>query len=91
MSKGHGKWERAILDALTKVPTFYLTDLLPVPHTRAHVVALNRAARNLDDAGKINICTWMARWNREGEARHGFLTIYRLGYPKPQRHHISRL
>ena len=43
MSRGHGKWERAILAALDQAPAFYLTDLLPTPHTRSHVVALNRA------------------------------------------------
>src|SRR5258707_15639593 len=57
MSRGHGKWERAILEALKGAAAFYLTDLLPIPHTRSHVVALNRAARNLHDAGKIEIAT----------------------------------
>jgi hypothetical protein len=47
MSRGHGKWERAILAALDQAPAFYLTDLLPTPHTRSHVVALNRAPRDL--------------------------------------------
>jgi len=58
MSRGPGKWERAILDALGQVPAFYLTDLLPTPHTRSQTVALNRAARNLADAGKVQMWKW---------------------------------
>jgi hypothetical protein len=50
MSRGHGKWEHAILETLKEAAAFYLTDLLPIPHTRSNVVALNRAARNLHDA-----------------------------------------
>jgi len=53
MSRGHGKWERAILAALEQAAAFYLTDLLPTPHTRSQVVALNRAARNLAATDKI--------------------------------------
>src|SRR5262249_10837510 len=91
VSKGHGKWERAILRALEQVPAFYLTDLLPEPHTRSQIVALNRAARNLCDAGKIELLTWLTRLHREGELPHGHLTVYRVGYPKPERHQIARL
>ena len=61
MSRGHGKWERAILETLERVPAFYLTDLLPDPHTRNHVVALNRAARKLADTGKIEVMRWVCR------------------------------
>jgi len=98
MSKGHGKWERTILETLKEVPAFYLTDLLPIHPTRSHVVALNRAARNLFDAGKINACTWLYRsWAAsgdgygEGEQPHGFMTIYRPSDPMPDRQQISRL
>jgi hypothetical protein len=89
MSKGHGKWERAILRALEQVPAFYLTDLLPEPHTRSQIVALNRAARNLCDAGKIELIRWLCR--ASGELPHGFVTVYRVGYPAPERSHITRL
>jgi hypothetical protein len=30
VSRGHGKWERAILAALEQAAAFYLTDLLPM-------------------------------------------------------------
>ena len=86
MSKGHGKWERAILRALEQVPAFYLTDLLPEPHTRSQIVALNRAARNLCDTGKIELHGWLCRVT--GELPHGFLTVYRPGYPTPTRNQI---
>jgi hypothetical protein len=89
MSKGPGKWERAILRALEQVPAFYLTDLLPDPHTRSQIVALNRAARNLCDAGKIESLTWLVRVC--DEPSHGFVTVYRVGHPQPERRHITRL
>jgi hypothetical protein len=98
VSKGPGKWERAILEALDSAPAFYLSDLLPMPHTRAQIVALNRAARNLADAGKIATCHWLTRsWlvsgdgYGEGERPHGFVAIYRAGYPAPDRSQITRL
>jgi hypothetical protein len=90
MSRGHGKWERAILAALDQAPAFYLTDLLPNPHTRSHVVALNRAARNLVDIGKIETVMWMCRLAGYGPP-HGSVTVYRVGYPEPERHQITRL
>ena len=91
MSKGHGKWERAILEALTKVPAFYLTDLLPTPHTRSQTVALNRAARNLAAAGKIEVRHWLCSFTKAGDIAHGFLTVYRPGYPAPSREQVTRL
>jgi hypothetical protein len=83
MSRGHGKWERAILAALEQVAAFYLTDLLPTPHTRSQVVAVNRATRNLAAANKIATCAWMF-----GAQRHA---VYRFGYPPPERHQIISL
>lgn len=88
MSKGPGKWERSILQTLERVPAFYLADLLPTPHTRSHTVALNRAARNLCDAGKIAMSRWMTTG---GGDRPGFLTIYRVGYPEPSPRQVARL
>jgi hypothetical protein len=88
MSRGHGKWERAILAALEHVPAFYLTHLLPSPHRRAHVVALNRAARGLIAAGKVQAMYWHTR----GGGELGYVTVYRVGYPQPaDRAQIPRL
>jgi hypothetical protein len=85
MSKGPGKWERAILQALEQPAAFYLIDLLPVPHTRSQTVALNRAARKLEDTGKIEIARWMFAGG------DGYLTIFRPGDPSPRRDQIARL
>ncbi len=88
MSRGHGKWERAILQVLERVPAFYLTDLLPNPHTRSHVVALNRAARRLIAVGKAQAMHWHTR----GGAGYGYITIYRPDHPQPtDRKQITRL
>ena len=88
MSRGHGKWERAILQVLERVPAFYLTDLLPTPHTRSHVGALNRAARGLIAVGKVQAMHWSTR----GGARYGYMTVYRPDHPQPtDREQITRL
>lgn len=50
MSKGPGKWQRAILAELEKREAFYLSELLPGQHTRANYVALLRAADRLPQA-----------------------------------------
>jgi hypothetical protein len=51
MSRGPGLWQRGIMAVLDRHPAAYLMDLLPRPRTRAQVVALNRAARQLADGG----------------------------------------
>ena len=84
MSRGYGKWERAILETLDRVPAFYLIDLLPNRHKRSQVVALNRAARKLCGIGMINTMSWLSR-------SHGTVTIYRVGYPMPSREQVTRL
>jgi hypothetical protein len=90
MSKGPGKWERAILLALEQCPAFYLMALLPLDATRTEVVALNRAARNLADKGLI-ASKWRdnsrrhfgARTGRKEGDDRGNVIVYRLGDPVP--------
>lgn len=55
VSRGPGKWQRAILDALTEHDYFYLIDLLPVEYDRNEYKALYRAAYQLYRAGKIGM------------------------------------
>src|SRR5262245_41167142 len=62
MSRGHGKWERAILRLLEERLAFYLLELFPwgldqsVKHWRnPQVVALRRAAHNLKRQGKVRL------------------------------------
>ena len=86
MSRGYGKWERAILAALDQAPAFYLTDLLPTPHTRSHVVALNRAARGLIAVGKVQ-----AIYRRSRFDGCDYAVIYRSGDHAPALHYIARL
>jgi hypothetical protein len=81
MSKGPGKQQRRILATLEKVPCFYLAEL-SVGKPRAELVALNRAAWKLYDAGKIGIFGYMCGagdWGR----RNMKMLITRAGYPRP--------
>jgi hypothetical protein len=66
MSKGLGIWQRVILTALDRHPAVYLMALLPSAHTRSQVVALNRAARQLESAGKIDVHRWRFMTGRLG-------------------------
>jgi hypothetical protein len=74
MSRGPGSWQRGILAALEQHPAIHLMALLPRPRTRAQVVALNRAARQLAKAGKID-CYWTGKFGWPGNvvvARRGY-------------------
>src|SRR5262249_9223303 len=62
MSRGHGKWERAILRLLEERLAFYLLELFPwgldqsVKHCEnPQVVALRRAAHTLKRQGKVRL------------------------------------
>jgi hypothetical protein len=60
MSKGPGKWQRAILERLDQVDYFYLMELLPIDYYRTDYKALHRAAYQLAKTGKINIQRFMS-------------------------------
>jgi len=53
-----------LLAALEKHPAVHLIDLLPQPRTRSQVLALNRAARQLVSACKIEMHKWLGRGRR---------------------------
>jgi hypothetical protein len=59
MSRGHGKWERLIMQTLDRREAFYLLELFPpglAPwehRSDLRIRALRRAARNLGNAGKV--------------------------------------
>jgi len=61
--------------------------LLPDPHTRSHAVALNRAARCLIAAGKVQAMYWSTR----GGAGLGYVTVYRSDHPLTDRDQVVRL
>jgi len=56
MSKGPGKWQRAILEALETKDRVILRDLLPMDYTHADLSALYRAADSLRLAGRVWVC-----------------------------------
>ena len=54
MSRGYGKCERTILEAIQRQGGWlYLRDILPKEYTNAEYNALHRAASNLAKGGKI--------------------------------------
>lgn len=59
MSRGYGRRERAILEAIqSKGAWFYLRDLLPAHYNKGAYNALNRAALKLARAGRIGCVYW---------------------------------
>jgi hypothetical protein len=61
VSRGPGRWQRAILATLERHQAFYPHDLLPLEPTRAQQAALQRAVITLHDKGKIGIGRWLGR------------------------------
>jgi hypothetical protein len=88
MSRGPGLWQRGILAALEKYPAVYLMDLLPRPRARSQVVALNRAARQLERASKIQTMRWPVIVPGTGG---GFIAVARLGYQIRYRDDVPRI
>jgi hypothetical protein len=71
MSKGPGKWQRAILAALVDREAIYLMDLLPANKTAAQYNAIDRAAIRLWRAGLVELTVFVA-----GNKR---VVVHRLG------------
>ena len=82
MSKGPGKQQRRILAALEKVPAFYLAELCE-GKPRAELVALNRAAWKLYDAGEISIVSYISGCGGWSGGRNMKVLVTRAGYPRP--------
>ena len=78
MSRGPGKWQRAILNELGERECFYLLELLPVRYRKAHYNALNRAALVLLEKGKIDAWRWMG-------GNPGKVLYCRPGYEPPRK------
>jgi len=60
MSRGPGKWQRLILDAVDENGWCVVCDLLPEDAKHAQVSAINRAAHTLADAGEVDLF-WRSR------------------------------
>jgi len=81
MSRGFGKWQRAILAQLAKQETFWLRTLLSRHCTKAEYNALLRAALKLEEAGLINVDSWLCG----SEAGKGKTAVRRIGTNRPER------
>lgn len=55
MSKGPGKWQRLILDALERCEWVFVVDLLPEEHTPSDYSAVMRAASVLARQGRLSV------------------------------------
>lgn len=64
MSKGPGRWQRVILEALETRERVILRDLLPEGYKQAELSALYRAADRLRKAGKVWICRGWREYTR---------------------------
>jgi hypothetical protein len=64
VSRGPGRWQRLILRSVSDGQTHYLARLLPVGYTSAEYNALNRAAVQLEDAGRIAVYRFMHGYHK---------------------------
>jgi len=87
MSKGPGKWGRAILAELTLQESFWLRTLLPENCTKAGYDALLRAAMKLEADGLVNIDRWPFGQNT-GEGR---TAVRRIGTIRPERLSVGKV
>lgn len=55
MSRGAGKWQRRVLEALEERPALFVVHLLPERFTRSEYVALLRAVNTLERAGRVGV------------------------------------
>ena len=88
MSRGPGKWERAILAALEERESFWLRSLLSRETTKAQYNALLRAAMALEDKGRILIDRYAfggEAWKCEGRT-----AIRRIGSIAPERLNVGK-
>ena len=85
MSRGPGKWQRAILAELASHETFWLRSLLGRSCTKAEYNALLRAALKLEEAGAIAI----DRWQFGANSGIGRLAVRRPWTPRRARDSVS--
>ena len=93
MSRGPGKWQRAILATLADHEAFWLRSLLGPSCTKAQYNALLRAAHKLQAAGLVEIYRW--RLTLAGTRFHSFgrglgrTAVARVGTPPPDSDQVS--
>ena len=79
MSKGPGKWQRAILATLADHEAFWLRSMLKPSCTKAEYNALLRAALKLEAAGLIGIERWLSGGGKDRIECYGRTAIRRIG------------
>ena len=101
MSRGLGRWQRAIMDLIRDGKHHYLVDVLPPSYTRADYNAADRAALRLLDAGRISVWRYMCGAvdplglveRHGGDCRGSFrryVAIGPPGAPEPDRKTLNR-
>jgi hypothetical protein len=76
MSRGPGRWQRAILDELQRREVFYLREVLPATPTRSDRLAVVRAAHRLARQGRLVVDVERQHWQR---AARGAVVVARPG------------
>ena len=83
VGQGYGCLQLKLLETLDEHPAFFLVDVLGYPHTRSQYVALHRAAQNLCDRGKLDIC-------KLGGGGTNTMWVARVGY-RCAHHEVPRI
>src|SRR5215470_9509978 len=81
--EGYGKLQLLLLKTLDEYPAFFLVDVLGHPYTRSQYVALHRAAQNLCQQRKLDIC-------KLGGGGTNTMWVARVGYRRAH-HEVSRI
>jgi hypothetical protein len=76
MSRGPGRWQRAILDELQRREVFYVREVLPATATRSDQLAVIRAAHRLGSRGLLVVDVERQHWTR---AAWGAVDVARPG------------
>jgi hypothetical protein len=81
MSRGPGKWQRLILEALKTHECIFLRDVLPQEHTLSQRRACRRAANRLEKAGRVCTEGILRRWKLTNAGRRtlGHTLVLRPG------------
>ena len=72
MSKGPGKWQRVIINALETHQAVYVLSLLPEGYTKSDYSAILRAANSLEAAVKIETDRYQCGMPRFVAKRPGY-------------------
>ena len=83
VGQGYGCLQLKLLETLEEHPAFFLVDVLGHPYTRSQYVALHRAAQNLCQQRKLDIC-------KLGGGGTNTMWVARMGY-RCAHHEVPRI